>query len=87
MLSNGGGITANQIGLRVSCGCLSHWEGLGAMKKAIEKAGSLAGNQDGPFLNLLQLPKYKCYELLTSSYGIHLVSFLDTTCVCRGFEI
>lgn len=88
MLSNGGGSTANQIGLHVSCGCLSHWEGLCAMKKAFEKAGDWGlGNQDGPFLNLLQLPKYQSYELLTSSYGINPVSFLDTTCVFRGPEI
>lgn len=87
MLSNGGGSIANQIGLHVSCGCLSHWQGLRAMKKAIEKAGDWGlGNQDGPFLNLLHLPKYQSYELLTS-YRINPVSFLDTTCVCRGPEI
>jgi len=58
------------------------------MKKAFEKAGDWGlGNQDGPFLNLLQLPKYQSYELLTSSYGINPVSFLDTTCVFRGPEI
>ena len=57
------------------------------MKKAIEKAGDWGlGNQDGPFLNPLHLPKYQSYELLTS-YRINPVSFLDTTCVCRGPEI